>query len=98
MTKISVLNHDRSTTEVDATIYGQLAVHRAIYKPDVWSVSHIATGYAIELDMTEAAAHDVARELQAIGFDFDAFAANGGKKDTPLLFEARACVRKWRGF
>ena len=85
----------RSTEDVEATIYGQVAVHKDVpVTADEYgySVSHIASGYAIISGLTKGSAKKVAFELRKLGFDFDAYAANEYSKETPLYQEARQVV------
>lgn len=88
----------RGTEDVEAVIYGQVAVHKDIpVTADEYgySVSHIASGYAIISGLKKASAKKVAYELKKLGFDFDAYAANGYDKETPLYQEAKTVVVTW---
>lgn len=88
----------RGTDNVEAVIYGQVAVHKDVpVTADEYgySVSHIASGYSIISGLKKHSAKKVARELTKLGFDFDTYAANGYSKETPLYEEAKRVVVTW---
>lgn len=100
--KIKVLrNKLGETVEVDATIYGQLAVHRELswgaWSNRTWTISHVLSGYAIEDGYTYRQAIKVAKELHTLGFDFDAFYKSGGDRNQSLYSEAKGIVNRAKG-
>lgn len=88
-------NGKQGTTDVEAVIYGQVAVHKDVGADEEdkgYTVSHVASGYSIIHGLKKPSAKKVASELKKLGFDFDAYAANGYDKTTPLYQEAKTAV------
>lgn len=53
--------------EVEAEIFGPLAVHRTTHNQKRWTVTHIATGFAVKTDIRgKEPARDLARSLRLL--------------------------------